>query len=1063
MRYFYLIIFIVVAIGSTSCQPDDIANAGATRTLKLQGVVQKGPFISDSKVTIQQYDDHFNLDSRVETTVTVDDAGNFSFSSFDFNPFFAAANRDISHSLALFEATGFYYDETTNERSEKQITLRAVADLDDFFNEDANANHIVNINILTTLASNRIVRYMRANNRTYEQARALAEVEVMNAFGITLPTIKNPDGSSTNSPLGWNYDFKEFDLSSPGFSSGALLAVSSLFIHDQNQDVGDILEIAISSIENTGSINASQSLKDFLIRGAERVDTTSVLKNLREFYEKIGITFSVNRFSDYVRALDIVPPTATFSLTDQSKNVSVLDTLRISFSEIVRKTDNKAFATDVLSDALYLVENAIEPDTIDIKGTYDPITRTAKVVPANGFLKFSTTYTFGVRGNALEDLSSNVMKPVTVQFDTELPQIVDTKVLPLNNSVNIDVRDSIIITFNKDVKTASGEDLTISNVANFVEIVNLATNQLVLASPRAVSARRIVFKTNGLMAFDTKYQVRLKPNVLLGDGNSLINEKFSVFTTEKLVQPTVSIQTLNDRNLPLQTIIENLTDLQVQGVRRVTFTFSESIESRLRVGRPLDEDDLKKLIIFRQGSASGPLVDYNLEITADKKKITMSFGKKLKYQTSYHLRITNIQGIKENIMTDRDILFSTEEWSEISIDGTVRSVYVTADNHLLVGGDFRDEINLEGNVITSKSGSQDCFVALYDPNGELLWYTSIGEGGHEELYDVQRDANGNIYVTGSFSSNLVIKGIFMPSQGLQDIFVYKYEPVSSGYNVAFANVFGGVGTDRGLKVDVDLRGNVYLGANFEQAITIKGETFNSPSADDLLIKMDNSGDVSWAVQKTTISTNVKHMAMAVDKGSGIVYFGGTHDHAIEVIDVSKQKRTLTHVSGLDLHVISYNIDGSFKDIYSVGGVAGTQYLEDIIFHKNSLYITGYLSAETDFGNGAKANPASQDAFVLRTNDTFTPQWLSVYASSSSDEGLGLSPMGDQDDLALHAKVSSRISTPISLPDNTEFVTIFGTGGSNTKTWTVPNSINDFAIDSRSYLYTGGLSVIKKSK
>ena len=123
--------------------------------------MQKGPFAKDQIITVRQYNAAFDLDDDVKSYRTKNTQGAYEI-SLDYKPFFVTASKSrASHSLALFEAKGVFYNESTGKMSAEPITLSSVVDIDALYAIDPQKTYTVNLNLLTTLASKRIVRYMK--------------------------------------------------------------------------------------------------------------------------------------------------------------------------------------------------------------------------------------------------------------------------------------------------------------------------------------------------------------------------------------------------------------------------------------------------------------------------------------------------------------------------------------------------------------------------------------------------------------------------------------------------------------------------------------------------------------------------------------------------------------------------------------------------------------------------------------------------------------------------------------------------------------------------------------
>ena len=105
---------------------------------------------------------------------------------------------------------------------------------------------------------------------------------------------------------------------------------------------------------------------------------------------------------------------------------------------------------------------------------------------------------------------------------------------------------------------------------------------------------------------------------------------------------------------------------------------------------------------------------------------------------------------------------------------------------------------------TSLNGDSDAFMALLDPNGELLHATFVGGGGDEWCYQIAADDSGRIYAVGSTGSadfpatSLALDQIL---NGPSDAFVARLGP--SLENLEYATFLGGDSDEYGWGIAVD--------------------------------------------------------------------------------------------------------------------------------------------------------------------------------------------------------------------------------------------------------------------
>lgn len=167
------------------------------------------------------------------------------------------------------------------------------------------------------------------------------------------------------------------------------------------------------------------------------------------------------------------------------------------------------------------------------------------------------------------------------------------------------------------------------------------------------------------------------------------------------------------------------------------------------------------------------------------------------------------------------------------------------------------------NSIAPGPGSQDLFLAKFDPNGSLLWATYYGgEVDENGAPDVAVDCENNVYISGTTSSTSGISsnGFQNSLNGSKDAFLVKFD---ANGNRLWATYYGGIGSpgiignsdfDEGRGITTDINGNIYLSGNTTSTSNIadNGHDVNySPPSPILntgvtyLVKFDTDGNRLW--------------------------------------------------------------------------------------------------------------------------------------------------------------------------------------------------------------------------
>ncbi|MBX7108657.1 MAG: SBBP repeat-containing protein [Chitinophagales bacterium] len=260
---------------------------------------------------------------------------------------------------------------------------------------------------------------------------------------------------------------------------------------------------------------------------------------------------------------------------------------------------------------------------------------------------------------------------------------------------------------------------------------------------------------------------------------------------------------------------------------------------------------------------------------------------------------------------------SEDEGQSITIDGT---------DHLIAAG------------FTKNSGSSGDFTAVkLDAAGDSTWLRYFDSPTHEndKAYDMQRDATGNIYITGRTDSDAGLNSN-------DDATTIKYD---TDGNLLWSQSYNGTGNgpDRGSFVRVAASGNIYVG----------GRTFNGSNLDMLFIKYSSDGNQQWIKSIDGGFGNDEIRAMAIDNNENI-YVTGSSAGATDSADLITMKYS---PSGDQLWLNRYNGNGN-------GGDFGEGLAVD---PAGNVLVTGY----TDADNTAAVN---LDILTIKYDGSGTELW-----------------------------------------------------------------------------------------
>ena len=129
----------------------------------LEGVVEKGPFVKGTTVTLYELNpETFAQTGKVFTGTIDNDDGAFSLGKVE-----------LESPYVLLDATGYYWNEISGKNSSKMLSLKSIALVDE--------NKKINVNVGTHITYQKVLGLLDAGME-FEKAKSQAETELMKAI-----------------------------------------------------------------------------------------------------------------------------------------------------------------------------------------------------------------------------------------------------------------------------------------------------------------------------------------------------------------------------------------------------------------------------------------------------------------------------------------------------------------------------------------------------------------------------------------------------------------------------------------------------------------------------------------------------------------------------------------------------------------------------------------------------------------------------------------------------------------------------------------------------------------
>ena len=353
--------------------------------------------------------------------------------------------------------------------------------------------------------------------------------------------------------------------------------------------------------------------------------------------------------------------------------------------------------------------------------------------------------------------------------------------------------------------------------------------------------------------------------------------------------------------------------------------------------------------------------------------------------------------------------------------GTDGATVIRSDSRgmIYIGGVFSDTIDFQPSNtkdLRASRGKTDIFIARYNERQEYRNVLQIGGTGNDTLRTLETDAQGFIYVGGSFEETTDFDprstSLNHSSNGQKDAFFAKYDSLG---NPIWVRTFGTSGNEEIFDIALDNHENIYVTGVFQNNITFEAGGFPitmraKGENDGFFIKYNTEGEVEWALSIGSKSDGMDilpNSAMGIAIGQNdAIYVAGTF---IGTIDFNLLGSVPRSASGQDrsIYIARYNSNGIFTR--QAARIEGKT--EGIRLGVNPLHITtsgnivltGSFQNQINFGtdnqNILLSSQGQSDAFIVQFTPNLAYDWAIGVGGTNEDLGHGIYADADNNVLA----------------------------------------------------------------
>ncbi|HKR06861.1 MAG TPA: SBBP repeat-containing protein [Bacteroidia bacterium] len=312
------------------------------------------------------------------------------------------------------------------------------------------------------------------------------------------------------------------------------------------------------------------------------------------------------------------------------------------------------------------------------------------------------------------------------------------------------------------------------------------------------------------------------------------------------------------------------------------------------------------------------------------------------------------------------------------------AIAVDPAGHSYVTGWFQNTATFGGISITS-AGQYDIFIAKYDPAGQIIWLKKAGGSGTDIGYGIDLDANGNIYIAGTFQGVAAFGGITVTSSaGSPDIFVARYDPAG---NPLWVQQAGSATDDQAQAIAVDKASSkIYISGYFKTTANFGSIPVTSSGNSDVFIaKYDTIAAMNstplWI--QTGGGTSYDNCYSVCTDASGNAYITG---------DIAGTAtfgtQTVTSAGDDDVFIAKYNTQGTIQFAHRYGGTGLDRGLK-IASRNNIIGYTGWFNGNATFGSTTLISAGLDEIFVAAIDTSGNSLWANKAGGAGYDQGYGI--------------------------------------------------------------------------
>ena len=472
------------------------------------------------------------------------------------------------------------------------------------------------------------------------------------------------------------------------------------------------------------------------------INPTSDFSSEQVIYVAIGATVedssgNANSASSATfTVIDSITPSLTFSPVDSATNVAIDSNITITFSEVMRNTDNSALTDSNVDSLITLKETNSSGSDIAFDATIDSDKKVITINPDSDFSIEQVIYV--AIGATVEDDANNAISASSATFtargtgDDDDPPTIDFN--PADSETAVAIDSNITLTFSEAIRNTDNTELTDSNVDSLITLKLTNSSGSDISFDATIDTAKRVITINPTSDFSSEQVIYIAIGATVEDeSDNAISASEITFTVVDTISPIIVFDP------------EDLED-PVPVTDNITLTFSEAI--RNTDDSALTNTNVDSLITLKDSDSSGTDIDFNATIDTAKKIITINPDSNFSSEQIVYVAIgATVEDDSDNAITASSITFVAADSTAPSLDFTpansATGIAINSDITIAFDEVIRntdDSTITDSNVdslitlkTTNSSGSDIAFDAVIDNSKQLITIAPSSDFSSEQV------------------------------------------------------------------------------------------------------------------------------------------------------------------------------------------------------------------------------------------------------------------------------------------------------------------------------------------